>query len=169
MEDDLTDITFQAENSAEDARSESHSARDKQPLHGPLATSILAHGGGIGLGIAGLLVGAFVASPLVAVAALLGGIAAGTLFLDHGNSRTNSLAQSADITPGQSLPGEDGPIVADAAIAQSQAPRQITGTPREGVSLPIAGGISFDAAFDERQDVNPSPAGNRQAPRRKTI
>ncbi len=160
---------FSAQDSAADARPESNAGRDKQPLHGSLATSILAHGGGIGLGIAGLLIGVLVASPLVAVAGLVGGIAAGTLLVDHRQNRSNSLAQTVVSTLGQRLPAEDRPIAADAATAESHTPRQNTGTPREAVSLPIAGGISFDGSFDERQDVGPGPTGNLHPARRRTI
>lgn len=87
-------------------------ARQIRPNHGPLAGSVQDHVAGLGLGVVGLLIGAIVASPVLAAVGLIGGAAAGTVFLDRRKDRGNSNACHADSTPSAGRQPSDSPTTA---------------------------------------------------------
>jgi hypothetical protein len=164
-------VTSPVQESADDPRSANPVILDKQPLNGSLASGVQAHGGGISMGVVGLLIGAVATSPLIALVGLVGGIAAGTVFLDQRKTSTNPIVQNADKTPLKRHPAGNVPVARgpESAIGVANAPRVVTDTRHETDPRPVAGGIAFDASFNEFEAVTPKPTGKHSPLRRKNI
>ena len=163
------DVTSPVQEPAEAPGSADPVTRDKQALFGPLASGVRTHGGGISLGVVGLLIGAAAASPLIAIVGLVGGIAAGTAFLDKKNGQTNPIGQSTAKTLSPRRLSGDRPIAAEpeSEISGSPAPPQISG--RASNALPVAAGIAFDDSFHESEAGSPKPTANLHPKSRKAI
>jgi hypothetical protein len=86
-------IASLAQNAAD--RSPSGSAPEQRGLGGSIAGLIRGHKAGIGIGVVGLVIGTLAASPLLAMAGLAGGIAAGTVLLDSRKRSPNLVAHDS--------------------------------------------------------------------------
>jgi hypothetical protein len=148
-------IASLAQNAADKSSSANTSAQRGLPLVGSIAGLIRGHKAGIGIGVVGLMIGTLAASPLLAIAGLAGGIAAGALLLDSRKQVPNSVAH--DSTPGSdsSLRSADS----DATTASDIS--------RTFCHPPAPGTIAFDRAFDACEPDSPKPAGNTPASRRQ--
>src|SRR5690348_2428041 len=102
------------------------------------------------MGVVGLILGAFTANPLMAVAGLVGGLAAGTILLDGHKQEANSISHD-------STPGSDAGRLAGNSDATQKAPS--TDISRTFCHPPAPGTIALDTAFDACEPESPKPSG----------
>jgi hypothetical protein len=152
-------IASLAQNAADKSSSANAPAQHGLPLDGSFAGLLRGHKAGIGIGLVGLVIGTLAASPLLAIAGLAGGIAAGTVLLDSRKQGTNLIAH--DATSSSNSRGEPG--AHDAAIQ----PTTTTDISRTFCHPPAPGTIAFDSAFDACEPDSPKQSGNTQASRRQ--
>jgi len=147
------------QNAADKSLPADASAQRGLPLAGSFRRLLGGHRAGIGIGVVGLMIGTLAASPLLAIAGLVGGMAAGTLFLDGRKQGANSVAHD-------STAGPDSSRRSGAPYATMQ-PESTTDISRTLCRPPAPGEIAFDSAFDACEPDSPKPSGNSSPSRRQ--
>jgi hypothetical protein len=151
----MTDrIASLAQNAAD--KSTAANASGQTPA-GSFAARVRGHKASIGMGVVGLVIGAIAANPLLAIAGLVGGIAAGTVFLDSRKQGANSVAHDSTRHSGPCQLGDPDAVQPAAAADFS----------RTLCHPPAPGHIALDAAFDACDPDSPKPSGNTPASRRQ--
>jgi hypothetical protein len=128
----------------------------------PFWSTIQDHKGGVGLGIAGLLIGIAATSPLFAVTGLIAGIAAGTIFLDRRDDRFVAAGNHAvNLIPDNCVSAGNGS--APAAATQPGLPETEHSAVMADKDVPqrlVATGVRFDGDFTGPDATAPDPRGS---------
>lgn len=131
--------------------------QDKEPLYGPLAAHAQSHIGGIGLGLVGLLVGLFIDSPLIAIAGLVGGFAAGTALFDRSEGQSTPIAQ--ELIAMRQQPHQPDTAATRRPSADVTAPQAENAGRAEAVEL-AAAGVMLDPTYSNGGPIiTPRPTG----------
>jgi hypothetical protein len=148
-----------AQNAADKSSAPNASAQRGLPLGSSIVGLLRGHKAGIGIGLVGFVIGTLAASPLLAIAGLAGGIAAGTVLLDSRRQRANLVAH--DATQGSHPIGQSG---ASQATVQ---PAKTTDISLTFCHPPAPGTVAFDSEFVACEPEGPKPSGNSPASRRQ--